>query len=81
MKNTRALKNLMITDRGCDAVSPGIGDIAYVNDLRAEKIVTTTFECSVFGPNSGSIYKIGWVCTKISILYINQFISYLIKKE
>ena len=60
MNNTRTLENLMITDRGCEALSPGIGDIAYVNDLRAEKIVTTTFNCSVFGPNTASFIKIGW---------------------
>ena len=52
----------MITDRGCDALSPGIGDIAYVIDLMAEKISTTTFKCSVFGPNTASSLKVGWVC-------------------
>ena len=51
----------MITDRGCEALSPGVGDIAYVNDLMAEKIATTAFECSVFGPNINPYLKIGWV--------------------
>ena len=55
----------MITDHGCDARSPGIGDIAYVKDLMTEKIVTTTFKCSVFGvPKShDSVLKSGWVRT------------------
>ena len=61
LQNTRKLENLMIKDRGCEALLPGIGDIAYVNDLRAEKIATTTFKCSVFGPNTGSFVKLGWV--------------------
>ncbi|CAB4034088.1 Hypothetical predicted protein, partial [Paramuricea clavata] len=60
LKNTRKLANLMITDRGCDALSPGVGDIAYVNDLMAEKIATTNFKCSVFGPNTASFIKVGW---------------------
>ena len=52
----------MITDHGCDARSPGIGDIAYVKDLMTEKIVTTTFKCSVFGdPKSDTGRKFGWV--------------------
>jgi hypothetical protein len=53
----------MITDHGCDALKPGIGDIAYVKDLMTEKVVTTIFECSVFGKaKDSSIYKSGWVC-------------------
>jgi hypothetical protein len=51
----------MTTDRGCDALSPGVGDIAYVNDLMAKKIATTNFKCSVFGPNTASFIKVGWV--------------------
>jgi hypothetical protein len=70
LKNTRTLANLLLPDHGCDALSPGIGDIAFVNDLRAERVVTTNFECSVFGPNSGSVLKIGWVCTETSFSYI-----------
>ena len=51
----------MIVDRGCGPLSPGIGDIAYVKDLMTDKIVTTTFKCSVFGhPHSSSL---GWVCS------------------
>ena len=54
----------MITDHGCDADSPGIGDIAYVKDFMTEKIVTTTFKCSVFGnAKSDTFYKSGWVRT------------------
>ncbi len=52
----------MITYGGCSARSPGIGDIAYVKDLLTGKVVTTTFECSVFGdPKSDTTYKSGWV--------------------
>ncbi len=60
LKNKRPLGQLLITDRGCDALSPGIGDIAYVKDLMTDRIVTTTFQCSVFGhPHSSNL---GWVC-------------------
>lgn len=51
----------MITDQGCDTLSPGIGGIAYVKDLIANKIVTTSFKCSVFGQNTAAKEKIGWV--------------------
>ena len=51
----------MITDRGCSDQMPGIGDIAYVKDLITEKITTRSFKCSVFGPNIGSHFKVGWV--------------------
>jgi hypothetical protein len=69
----RKLGNLMITDRGCDARTPGIGDIAYVKDLMTEKIVTTTFACSVFGDaKSDTIYKSGWVCIIVQKLVNNS---------
>ena len=57
----------MITDHGCDARSPGIGDIAYVKDLMTGRIVTTTFKCSVFGDakSRDTFYKSGWVRTSI----------------
>ncbi|XP_046843367.1 uncharacterized protein LOC124437433 [Xenia sp. Carnegie-2017] len=60
LRHTRKLKNLMITDRGCSDQMPGIGDIAYVKDLITEKITTRSFKCSVFGPNIGSHFKVGW---------------------
>ncbi|XP_046843366.1 uncharacterized protein LOC124437432 isoform X2 [Xenia sp. Carnegie-2017] len=60
LRQTRKLKNLMITDRGCSHQMPGIGDIAYVKDLITEKITTRSFKCSVFGPNTGSHIKVGW---------------------
>ena len=64
MNNTRKLENLMITNRGCAPRTPGIGDIAYVKDLITEKVVSTSFECSVFGDaKSDSVYKSGWVRT------------------
>jgi hypothetical protein len=50
----------MITDRGCDSNSPGIGDIAFVKDLMTTNIVTTGFQCSVFGLAQSS--TLGWVC-------------------
>ena len=61
MNGTRKLENLMITDQGCDTLSPGIGGIAYVKDLIANKIVTTSSKCSVFGQNTAAKEKIGWV--------------------
>ncbi|XP_028413272.1 uncharacterized protein LOC114536121 [Dendronephthya gigantea] len=62
LRNTRPLKNIMIVNQGgCGATSPGIGDIAYVKDLRTEKIVTTKFRCSQFGLHQHFFLKIGWV--------------------
>jgi hypothetical protein len=58
----RPLKNIMIINQGgCGSISPGIGDIAYVKDLRTEKIVTTNFRCSKFGTYYHSYQKFGWV--------------------
>ena len=57
----------MVTDTGCDVNSPGIGDIAFVKDLMTGKIVTTKFQCSVFGLAYSS--TVGWVCNKKSCLY------------
>jgi hypothetical protein len=48
-------------EKGCDGNSPGIGDIAYVKDLRAKKIVTTNFRCSKFGVAYHRKTKYGWV--------------------
>ena len=59
LKNKRPLGQLLIKDRGCDSNSPGIGDIAFVKDLKTDKIVTTTFKCSVFGLAHSS--TLGWV--------------------
>ncbi|CAB4037541.1 Hypothetical predicted protein, partial [Paramuricea clavata] len=42
-------KLMLIGEKGCDENSPGIGDIAYVKDLKTEKIVTRNFRCSKFG--------------------------------
>ena len=50
----------MIADRGCSTFEPGIGDIAYVKDQMTDTIVSTTFECSVFGTLQSS-GKLGWV--------------------
>ena len=62
MNNKRKLENLLITDRGCTHLSPGIGDIAYVKDLMTEKVLSTSFQCSVFGyAKSDSLFKSGWV--------------------
>ncbi|XP_046848421.1 uncharacterized protein LOC124441980 isoform X2 [Xenia sp. Carnegie-2017] len=58
LNGTRKLENLMITDQGCDTLSPGIGGIAYVKDLIANKIVTTSFKCSVFGQNTAAKEKL-----------------------
>ena len=54
-------------EKGCDQNSPGIGDIAYVKDLKTEKIVTRNFRCSKFGIAYHVGTKFGWVC-------INDFI-------
>jgi hypothetical protein len=60
----------MVMDKGgCGPLSHGIGDIAYVKDLRTEKIVTTNFRCSKFGtyfPAQGS----GWVSFAIQSLIV-----------
>lgn len=62
LRNKRPLGKLMITDNGCEVNSPGIGDVAFVKDLMTGKIVTTKFQCSVFGlAHSGNV---GWVCNK-----------------
>ncbi len=63
----------MIIDHGCAQATPGIGNIAYVKDLKTEKIVTTNFRCSVFGSYHDSATGFGWVillanlimCTKL----------------
>ncbi|XP_028391545.1 uncharacterized protein LOC114516310 [Dendronephthya gigantea] len=61
LRNTRPLKNIMIVNQGgCGATSPGIGDIAYIKDLRTEKIVATKFRCSQFGTHQHFFLKIGW---------------------
>ncbi|XP_028391389.1 uncharacterized protein LOC114516186 [Dendronephthya gigantea] len=61
LQSIRPLKNIMIVNQGgCDATSPGIGDIAYVKDLRTEKIVTTKFRCSQFGTYRHFFLKSGW---------------------
>ncbi|XP_028413234.1 fibrinogen gamma chain-like [Dendronephthya gigantea] len=61
LQNIRPLKNIMIVNqRGCGPTSPGIGDIAYVKDLRTEKIVATKFRCSQFGIYRHFILKSGW---------------------
>ena len=62
MNSKRPLKNLMVLgEKGCDQNSPGIGDIEYVKDIMAEKIVTSTFRCSKFGIAHHVGTKIGWV--------------------
>jgi hypothetical protein len=40
---------MVMGEKGCDDSSPGIGDIAYVKNLKTEKIVSTNFRCSKFG--------------------------------
>ncbi|XP_028413259.1 uncharacterized protein LOC114536107 [Dendronephthya gigantea] len=61
LRNTRPLKNIMIINQGgCGPTSPGIGDIAYVQDLGTEKIVATNFRCSQFGTYHHFFQKSGW---------------------
>ena len=68
----------MITDRGCDSNSPGIGDIAFVKDLKTDKIVTTTFRCSVFGvAHSGTL---GWVSYN-DLFYVPVYELYVYMKQ
>jgi hypothetical protein len=61
MKSERPLKELMVDDQGCTKQKPGIGNIAYVKDIRTEKIVTTGFRCSIFGGFYHSTPGFGWV--------------------
>lgn len=66
-KNKRQLKNLMIIDQGgCPHNFPGVGDVSYIKDLITEEIVSRDFSCSIFGPYSHPIAKIGWVWMIIS---------------
>ena len=66
-KNKRQLKNLMILDQGgCPHNFPGVGDASYIKDLMTEEIVSKDFSCSIFGPYSHPIAKIGWVWKIIS---------------
>ena len=61
---------MMLDNGGCDGRSPGIGDIAYVKDLRTEKIVSITFRCSIFGGYHPEYFQMGWVCCqKIIFIY------------
>ncbi|CAB4037073.1 Hypothetical predicted protein, partial [Paramuricea clavata] len=60
MKSERPLKQLMVDDQGCTKHKPGIGNIAYVKDIRTEKIVTTGFRCSIFGGFHHSTPGFGW---------------------
>ncbi|XP_028416631.1 uncharacterized protein LOC114540704 [Dendronephthya gigantea] len=61
LNSKRPLKNLMLmAEKGCDANSPGIGDIAHVKDLMTEKIVTTNFRCAKFGVPYHAATKFGW---------------------
>ena len=62
LKNKRPLGQLLVKDRGCDSNAPGIGDIAFVKNLRTEKIVTMAFQCSVFGlPQSSTVGWVGYI--------------------
>lgn len=62
LRSVRPLKNLMIMNQGgCGPTSPGIGDIAFVKDLRTENIVTTNFRCSKFGGYHHPLTSFGWV--------------------
>ena len=45
--------------QGCTNNYPGIGNIEYVKDLLAGKIVNKKFNCSRFGPSYPS--NLGWV--------------------
>ena len=52
----------MILDQGgCPHNFPGVGDVSYIKDLMTEEIVSKDFSCSIFGPYSHPIAKIGWV--------------------
>ena len=57
---------MLIGEKGCDANSPGIGDIAHVKDLITEKIVTTNFRCAKFGVPYYAGTKFGWVCIELA---------------
>ena len=62
MRNPRALKNLMVINKGgCGKYSPGIGDVKFVKDLITDKIVTTNFRCSKFGVAHSKKAQFGWV--------------------
>ena len=68
----------MMNTAGCDQKSAGIGNIAYVEHLVTEKIVTTKLRCSKFGYAYNRFVKFGWVCVlyrishffKLCIVYI-----------
>ena len=62
----------MIIDHGCAQATPGIGNIAYVKDLQNEKIVTTSFRCSVFGGYHDSATGFGWVSLLANLRVLNN---------
>ena len=62
---------MMKGEKGCDSNTPGIGDIAYVTDLRTGNIVTTTFRCSQFGLAHPLISKLGWVFISLVLFHGN----------
>jgi hypothetical protein len=68
-------------EKGCDGNSPGIGDIAYVKDLRAKKIVTTNFRCSKFGVAYHGRTKYGWVSIRSLIEKGRKLLRDLSKKD
>lgn len=62
-------------EKGCDANSPGIGDVAYVKDLMTEKIVSTNFRCSKFvNPNNLEPNLVGYVFN-IKVHHLHQSIK------
>ena len=62
LKNKRPFGQLLLRDSGgCTKDNPGIGDIKFVKDLQAGKVVTRTFRCSIFSGHLSPL--IGWVCS------------------
>ncbi len=73
----RKLSKLLVKgEGGCSKLHPGIGDVAYVKDLRNNQIVSKTFQCSRFG--SHIVNGLGWV-NKLLVLKIIQHVD--IKRE
>lgn len=68
LQSERPFKKLMIDNHGCSQDNPGIGNIAYVKDIRSDKIVTTAYRCSVFGKYQHPLTGFGWVGKTFSVL-------------
>ncbi|XP_028403917.1 uncharacterized protein LOC114526500 [Dendronephthya gigantea] len=61
LRKPRALKNLMIINKGgCKKSSPGIGDVQFVKNLLTDTVVTRNFRCSKFGVAHNAKTQFGW---------------------